>query len=521
MAARVPQRPARKGPLVLAVLDGFGLAPKGPHNAITLARAPHWNAWWDSALRTRLSASGEDVGLPDRLMGNSEVGHLNLGAGRVVNQPIARITKAIRDASFLSNEALVSAFAHARRRGSALHLLGLVSDGGVHSHLDHVRGILALARQEGVTRVFVHAFLDGRDTPPTSARDYLARLERMLAEAGVGRIATVSGRYYAMDRDQRWDRVELAWRALVLGEGARAPSAAAAVETAYAKGTTDEFVLPTVLGDAGGPFARIESGDAIIHMNFRPDRARELTRALTDPDFTGFTRPRMPQDLSMVCMTRYDESLPLPVAFPPEEILDTLGDLYAQRGLAQLRLAETEKYAHVTYFFSGGREAKLPGEQRCLVPSPRVATYDLEPAMSARAVTDELVRRLAADAPDLVVLNYANADMVGHTGFLPATVRAIEVLDECLPRVEAAVRERGGLLAITSDHGNAEEMWDDARQEPHTAHTTNPVPLVLLGEGLGGMKLEEGILADVAPTLLALVGMPLPAAMTGRSLLRR
>jgi 2,3-bisphosphoglycerate-independent phosphoglycerate mutase len=513
--------PARR-PLVLAVLDGFGLAPPGPWNAITLAHTPHWTAWWEGAPRTRLSASGEDVGLPDRLMGNSEVGHLNLGAGRIVNQPQTRITRAIRDGSLVENPALAAACALAKQRGTALHLLGLISDGGVHSHLSHVPGFLALANRRGVSRVFVHAFLDGRDTPPTSGRDHLAALERMLADAGVGRIATVTGRYFAMDRDQRWDRVEQAWRALVLGQGASAPSAGAAIEAAYAAGITDEFLPPTVLlDDSGAPVARIADGDAVLHMNFRPDRARELTYALTDPAFAGFARPAVPRDLAYVCLTRYDEKLPLPVAFPPEDILETLGDLYASAGATQLRIAETEKYAHVTYFFSGGRETPMAGEARCLVPSSRVATYDLAPEMSAHAVTDEVVRRLAEDHPALVVLNYANADMVGHTGVLTAAVRAVETLDACLARVESAVRAQGGLLAITSDHGNAEQMWDESRAEPHTAHTTNPVPFVLIGEGLADARLDEGLLADVAPTLLDVVDWPRPAAMTGRSLLRR
>ena len=506
-------------PLVLCVLDGFGLAPPGPANAITLADAPTWNAWWEEFPRTRLSASGEDVGLPDRLMGNSEVGHLNLGAGRIVNQPITRITKAIRSGAFYENEALVAACAHARASGGALHLLGLVSDGGVHSHLDHVRGFLRLARKQGLTRVFVHAFLDGRDTPPSSGRGYVATLERMLEEEGVGRIATVAGRYYAMDRDQRWERVEKAWRAIVLGEGVPAASADDAIARSYAAGVTDEFVVPAVISDAGGPLARVEDGDAILHMNFRPDRARQLTRALTDPAFTGFARPRVPQDLAYVCLTRYDESLPLPVAFPPEDVLDTLGDLYAARGLRQLRIAETEKYAHVTYFFSGGREAVLAGEERCLVPSPKVATYDLEPGMSAVPVTDEAVRRIATEPLDLVVLNYANADMVGHTGVLPATIKAVETLDACLARLGDAVRARGGILAVTADHGNAEQMLDPVTGQPHTAHTTNPVPFVILGTG--SLKLEEGMLADVAPTLLELAGMEKPAAMTWSSLLKR
>ncbi len=506
-------------PLVLAVLDGFGLAPAGPYNAITLARTPHWTRWWEAGPSTQLSASGEDVGLPDRLMGNSEVGHLNLGAGRIVNQPITRITKAIRDGSFLAIPEFTAACAHAKSTGGALHLLGLISDGGVHSHLAHVPGFLALAQLHGIERVFVHAFLDGRDTPPTSGRDHVAALERMLEEAGVGRIATVSGRYFAMDRDRRWERVEQAWRALVLGEGEGAPfaSADAAISASYAQGVNDEFVVPAGIG----PPARIEDGDAVLHMNFRPDRARELTHAIVDPAFDSFARPRAPKDLAFVCLTRYDEKLALPVAFPPEDIWGTLGDLYAAAGLRQLRIAETEKYAHVTYFFSGGREMPLAGEERCLVPSPRVATYDLVPEMSAPGVTDEVVRRLAEERPDLVVLNYANADMVGHTGVLDATVRAVETLDACLARVETAVRARGAVLAITSDHGNAEQMWDAARGEPHTAHTTNPVPFVLLGEGIEGLALTPGLLADVAPTLLDLVGLAQPEAMTGRTLLRR
>ncbi|MGH7725811.1 MAG: 2,3-bisphosphoglycerate-independent phosphoglycerate mutase [Candidatus Eiseniibacteriota bacterium] len=514
-------RPGRR-PLVLCVLDGFGLAPPGPWNAIALANTPHWDRWWAECPHASLSASGEDVGLPDRLMGNSEVGHLNLGAGRIVDQPIMRITRAIRDGSFFDNPALAAACAHVRGSGGALHLLGLISDGGVHSHLEHVAGFLELARRHGVGRVFVHAFLDGRDTPPTSAPAFLARLEQLLRDAGTGRIATVSGRYYAMDRDRRWERVERAWRALVLGEGERARSAAAAVEAAHARGTTDEFVEPTVIEDAGGsPVAVIGDGDAVVHMNFRPDRARQLTYALTEPDFEDFERPRTPRNVYYACLTRYDEKLDLPVAFPPEEIFETLGDLFGDWGLRQLRIAETEKYAHVTYFFSGGREEPVAGEERCLVPSAKVATYDLLPSMSAPGVTDEVVRRLGRDELDLVVLNYANADMVGHTGVLDATVHAVETLDGCLGRVEAAVRERNGILFVTADHGNAEQMWDETTRQPHTAHTTNRVPFVVIGAGEALRGLDEGILADVAPTLLDLAGLPVPAAMTGRSLVRR
>jgi 2,3-bisphosphoglycerate-independent phosphoglycerate mutase len=457
-------------------------------------------------------------------MGNSEVGHLNLGAGRIVDQPQMRITRAIRDGSFFANPAFRGACAHARARGGALHLMGLVSDGGVHSHLEHVPGFLELAQREGIADVFVHAFTDGRDTPPTSGVDHLARLEELLAAAGVGRIASVIGRYDAMDRDKRWDRTERAWKALVHGEGEHAASAVAAVRAAYARDVTDEFVPPTVIDDPAGAArtSRIRSGDAVLHMNFRPDRARQLTWALTQDAFDGFPRPDRPTDLAYVCLTRYDESLALPVAFPAGDVLDTLGDLYAARGLSQLRIAETEKYAHVTYFFSGGREAPLAGEERCLVPSPKVATYDLEPAMSAPAVTDEAIARLERGTLDLVVLNYANADMVGHTGKLEPTVRAVTILDGCLGRLEAAVARAGGVLAITADHGNAEQMWDEARGEPHTAHTSNPVPFVLVGAPAAGLRLAPGgILADVAPTLLDLAALERPAAMTGRSLLER
>jgi len=525
MAAATPAGPASglRRPLVLAVLDGFGLAPPGPYNAITLARTPSWSRWWETAPHAQLSASGEDVGLPDRLMGNSEVGHLNLGAGRIVDQPIMQITRALRDGSFYSNAALTAACRQAKANGGAVHLLGLLSDGGVHSHLAQVPGFLELAKREGVARVYVHAFLDGRDTPPTSGVDYLRTLAGMLHAAGVGEIRTVMGRYYAMDRDTRWERVERAWRALVLGEGAQAASAEEAVHASYAREVTDEFVAPVVLG-APGPAApgSIQDGDAVLHMNFRPDRARELTYALTVPGFDGFARPRVPRDLAYVCLTRYDEKLALPVAFPPPSILETLGDVYAEAGLRQLRIAETEKYAHVTYFFSGGREAPLAGEERCLVPSLKIATYDLMPAMSALPLTDAVVKRLGPGAPDLVVLNYANADMVGHTGVLAATVAAVETLDACLARVADAVAAAGGILVITADHGNAEQMWDATRNEPHTAHTTNPVPLVVLdGSGASGrpLALKDGILADVAPTVLALVGLPQPALMTGRSLL--
>jgi 2,3-bisphosphoglycerate-independent phosphoglycerate mutase len=505
-------------PLLLCILDGFGLAPASPHNAIHRARTPTWDALWAGHPHARLSASGEDVGLPAGQFGNSEVGHLNLGAGRIVYQDILRITRALGDGSFFGNQVLRAACRHARERGSALHLLGLVSDGGVHSHLDHLGGLLELARREAVERVYVHAFLDGRDTPPRSALGFAARLQEWLDADPRARVATVSGRYYAMDRDRRYERTRLALAALVEGAGERATRVADAVERAYARGEDDEFVRPTVLHDGGGPVARIADGDACICFNFRPDRVRQLTRGLALEDYPA-DRPRRPSGLHYVCFTRYDAEFPLPVAFPPELIYDTLGDLFAARGLRQLRLAETEKYAHVTYFFSGGREEPMAGEERILVPSPKVATYDLAPAMSARPVTEALEEAWRGAPPDLTVLNYANADMVGHTGVLPAAVQAIEVLDECLARLAAAVARQGGLLAVTADHGNAEKMWDEATGSPHTAHTSHPVPLVLVGEAARGRALADGRLADVAPTLLALLGWPRPAAMTGECLL--
>jgi len=514
-----PAPPRR--PLVFCVLDGFGLAPDSPTNAISVARTPHWDRLWSQAPHARLSASGEDVGLPAGQFGNSEVGHLNLGAGRVVYQDILRITRAVRDGSLFENPELTMACDHAVRTGGSLHLLGLVSDGGVHSHIDHVAGLLALAHRRGLARVFVHAFLDGRDTPPRSAPRYVDELEKMLAAARVGRVATVSGRYWAMDRDQRWERTERAYRALVRGEGESASSFREAVERAYARGENDEFVAPTVLREAGGePVARIRGGDACVCFNFRPDRVRQITRALALDD-VPFERPDRPADLQYVCFTRYDASFGLPIAFPPQKVEGTLGEVYAARGLRQLRLAETEKYAHVTYFFSGGVEKPMDGEDRVLVPSPKVATYDLEPAMSAVGVTDALEKDLAGGEHDLVVMNYANADMVGHTGVLPAAVRAIETLDACLGRVERAVEKAGGVLLVTADHGNAEEMWDEVHDCPHTAHTDHPVPLVILGTGERSLRLADGRLADVAPTILRLVGLEPSPQMTGSDLVAR
>jgi 2,3-bisphosphoglycerate-independent phosphoglycerate mutase len=479
-------------------MDGFGIASAGPHNAIHLARTPNWDRFWSTLPHTQLSASGEDVGLPAGLFGNSEVGHLNLGAGRVVHQDIQRITRAITDGSIYENEVLLAACAHVRETGGALHLLGLVSDGGVHSHLSHLPGFLELARRQGVDRVFLHAFLDGRDTAPRAALNYVGEVERMFAESGRGQVATVSGRYYAMDRDKRWERTALAYHALTQGEGRGASSFREAIEMGYAADEDDEFVNPTVLRDGGGnPIARIESGDACICFNFRPDRVRQMTQALNFDD-CPCDREVRPQNLHYVCLTQYNADFGLPIAFPPHTI------------------AETEKYAHVTYFFSGGREEPAVGEERILVDSNKeVPTYDHEPAMRARSITDKLEEVLPKERFPLVVMNYANPDMVGHTGVLAATVRAVEVVDECLARVEKVVERAGGTLVITSDHGNAEQMWDEENRSPHTAHTSNPVPLVMMGPDMDRWRLSTGVLADVAPTILAVAGLATPEIMTG------
>jgi 2,3-bisphosphoglycerate-independent phosphoglycerate mutase len=507
-------------PIVLCIMDGFGIAPPGPHNAIHVARTPNWDRIWSTAPSTTLSASADDVGLPPGQFGNSEVGHLNMGAGRVVYQDIQRIGRAIADGSIYQNEALAGAFRHAARTGGAVHLLGLVSDGGVHSHIDHLPAFLEMARRERVDRVFLHAFLDGRDTPPRSAMNYVPTVEAMFAKSGRGAVATVSGRYYSMDRDKRWDRTALSYRMLTEGKGREASGFGDAIEKAYAAGEDDEFVKPTVVRDAEGhPLGRIESGDTCICFNFRPDRVRQITQALMFED-CPCERPVRPGDLHYVCLTRYSADFDLPVAFPPNIVTETLGDVYATHGFRQLRLAETEKYAHVTYFFSGGREEPMPGEERILVPSNKeVPTYDHEPAMRAREVTAKLEEAFAAEPFPLVVMNFANPDMVGHTGVLAAAVRAIEVVDECVGRVEQVVENAGGILLLTSDHGNAEQMWDEKNRSPHTAHTTNPVPLVLLGRGTERYRLTSGVLADIAPTILTLAGLPIPEVMTGCNLL--
>ncbi len=506
----------KTAPVLLVICDGWGHAPPSDGNAITLARTPIFDRWLAEYPWTLLEASGEAVGLPAGVMGNSEVGHLTLGAGRMVAQDLLRIDLALRDGSFFENPALLAAAEQARRRGATLHLMGLVSDGGVHSHERHLEGLVALAARAGVPRLRVHVFTDGRDTPPKSALAYINRLEALLARSGRdARIATVSGRYYAMDRDKRWDRVARAYAAVVFSSGLRAESATAAVESAYERGETDEFIQPTVVTDDEEPVGPIRDGDAVVFFNFRADRARQLTRALTESDFADFPRPK-PPDLNVLCFTEYKREFGLPTAFPPQDLTHILADAWAGQGIENLRLAETEKYAHVTYFFNGGVEKAYPGEERILVPSWKGATYDLHPEMSAARVTEEAVRAVREGRFGACVVNFANADMVGHTGKLPETIAAIETLDRCFGILEAACRETGARLVMTSDHGNAEQMIDPVTRQPHTAHTLNPVPLVLCAKG--GALASGGSLADVAPTLLALQGYAPPAEMTGRDL---
>jgi 2,3-bisphosphoglycerate-independent phosphoglycerate mutase len=503
-------------PVALIILDGWGIGRQDDVcNAIARGDTPHITLLSELYPATSLACSGEAVGLPDGQMGNSEVGHLNIGAGRIVYQELTRISKAIRDGDFFTNPVLGEVVAAVRRSGSALHLMGLVSDGGVHSHITHLYALLELAKRAGLTKVYVHAYLDGRDVPPSSALEYLDALEDRMAEAGVGRIATVSGRYWAMDRDKRWERIEKAYAALVHRQGETAPSARAAVEQAYARGETDEFVLPTVVECGAG--CGISAGDGVIFFNFRPDRARQLTRVFTDKAFAQFARPFLP--LHFATFTQYDETLPAPIAFPPQRITNTLGEVFSAAGLTQLRIAETEKYAHVTYFFNGGEEKPLPGEDRVLIPSPKVATYDLKPEMSAVEVTDRVVKEIKTGKYDLIVMNYANGDMVGHTGYLEAAIKAVGVVDKCVGRVTDAIRDRGGIACITADHGNADCMLDASTGEPLTAHTLNPVPFILVSEQHRQARLRSGILADIAPTILDLASLAQPAEMTGRTLI--
>ena len=497
------------------VLDGWGLAPPGPGNAVSLADTPVMDGFLDRYPHAALEASGPAVGLPPGQMGNSEVGHLNIGAGRVVYQDLTRISQAVTDGDFFRNRVLVQACAKAAGRGSTLHLMGLVSGGGVHSDLGHLEACLELAAREKVRRVVVHAFLDGRDTLPRSAKGYLARIQAKMDALGVGRYGVVSGRYYAMDRDTRWDRVKLAYDALVHGQGFFAANAQAAVDAAYRRGEDDEFVRPTIV--APELDSRVSAGDVCLFFNFRPDRARELTRAFIEPGFAEFDRGPKPPAVDFVTMTQYKKEFGVPVAFPPEHPVRVLADVLAERGLRQLHIAETEKYAHVTFFFNGGVEKEVAGETRILVPSPRdVPTYDHEPEMSAFGVTDELVDALESGAYDFAVVNYANADMVGHTGVIAAAVTALEAVDTCLGRVVDTVARLGGVCLITADHGNADNMLE-ADGSANTAHSTNPVPFIVTTAHV--RVREGGRLCDLAPTALALLGLPQPAEMTGASLL--
>ena len=499
-------------PTVLIVLDGWGVRAEPQHNAIHAARTPHWDALWRGP-STLLDASGERVGLPPGQMGNSEVGHMNIGAGRVVHQDLTRIDRAVASGALADNPALRQAIATTAERGATLHILGLLSPGGVHSHEDQIAALVA-ATSGSDAKIRLHAFLDGRDTPPKSAAASLRRFEARFP----GVIASITGRYYAMDRDARWERTERAWHLLACGETPFSfASPLAALEAAYERGETDEFVKPSAVQSAGARAATITDGDAVVFMNFRADRARQLSRAFVEAEFDGFPRPKRPRLAAFVTLTRYADDLPAQVAFAPERVDDSLGEVLARRGLTQLRLAETEKYAHVTYFFSGRRETPFAGEDRVLVPSPKVATYDLAPRMSADEVTDKLVAAIAGGAYDFIVCNYANGDMVGHTGDFAAAVQAVETVDECLGRVCEALRRRGGQALITADHGNAERMLDTSTNQPHTAHTSSLVPLVYAGPQRAHF-VAEGALSDVAPTVLALMGIEAPPSMTGRSL---
>ncbi len=502
-----------KRPVLLMILDGYGLREKKEGNAILSARKPNLDRLFSDYPHSVLEASGISVGLPEGQMGNSEVGHLNIGAGRVVYQDLTRITKAIGDGYFFNNTTLLEAIHNSVKNGSSLHLIGLLSDGGVHSHISHLYALLEMAKRNGVRNLFVHAFLDGRDVPPKSALAYVAETEEKMHELG-GVFATISGRYFAMDRDKRWDRVEKAYDAMTSGLGEKAVSSCLAVENAYGRGEMDEFVIPTVISKDGKPVSVISDNDSVIFFNFRSDRAREITRAFIDDDFNGFIRKRRPQ-VHFVCFTQYDETFSAPVAFSQENLKNILADVLSQNHLEQLRIAETEKYAHVTFFFNGGHEVPVEGEERILVPSPKVATYDLQPEMSAFQVTDEVIGAVSSKRFDIVILNYANPDMVGHTGIFGAAVKAVEAVDECIGKVFEAVSAAGGLLVLTGDHGNAEQMIDETGG-PHTAHTCNPVPFLVCDEHI---RLKDGILADIAPTLLEIMQIEKPLEMTGVSLI--
>lgn len=509
----------QKRPKMLLILDGWGINNKKEGNAVANANTPNFNQYMNSYPHTELKTSGLDVGLPRGQMGNSEVGHLNIGAGRIIYQEFTRINKEIEEGGFFSNEAFLRAVENAKKFNSDLHLMGLFSAGGVHSHMEHLEALLKLCKDNGLSRVYLHAFLDGRDVPPKSGLEDINKIESFMKDLGVGKIATVQGRYYAMDRDKRWERVELAYNAMVKGEGEICASASEAVKRSYEENRTDEFVLPTVITEGEKPVAKIKENDSIIFFNFRPDRAREITRAFVDLDFNGFNRVYFP--VYYVCFTQYDVTIQnVDIAFKPQSYSNTLGEYISNKGLKQLRIAETEKYAHVTFFFNGGVEEPNPGEDRALIPSPKVPTYDLKPEMSAYEVTNRVIEEIDKDIYDLIILNFANADMVGHTGVYEAAVKAINTVDECVGRVVNKILEKGGAAYITADHGNAEVMVDYETGEPFTSHTTNVVPFLVIGEENVELK-DGGRLCDIAPTMLQFMGLEIPAEMTGVSLIKR
>jgi 2,3-bisphosphoglycerate-independent phosphoglycerate mutase len=505
----------------LIILDGFGWREETEGNAIRISGIPYISGLMKQYPTTTIGASGMSVGLPEGQMGNSEVGHLNIGAGRIVYQELTRITKSISDGDFFEKEEFLGAIDNALKNGTSLHLYGLVSDGGVHSHQEHLYALLRLARDKGLEKVYVHCFMDGRDVPPTSGKDYILELEDEIKKIGVGEIATVMGRYYAMDRDNRWERVKQAYDALVLSRGLTAPSAAEAMQQSYDKGETDEFVKPTVVLKNGKPVAGIKENDSVIFFNFRPDRAREITRAFIEPDFAGFQRGKGYFPVYYVCFTQYDKTFQnVHIAYKPGTLENTLGEYLSKNGKTQLRIAETEKYAHVTFFFNGGVEKPNENEDRVLIPSPKVATYDLKPSMSACEVAEEAAKRVRSGKYDVMVLNFANPDMVGHTGVLEAAVEAIGTVDKCVSVVINAILENGGEAILTADHGNAEMMVDPETGEPFTAHTTDKVPFVLVSERFKACSLKkDGILADIAPTMLEMIGLPKPKEMTGKSMI--
>ena len=508
-----------KKPVALIILDGFALRDEDKGNAVTHAKKPNFDRFWNEYPHATLQASGEAVGLPEGQMGNSEVGHLNIGAGRIVYQSLTRVNVAIREGEFERNETLLAAVKHAKEKGTNLHLFGLLSDGGVHSHIEHLYALLRLAKSEGLEKVYIHGFLDGRDVAPQSAETYLKELNEKIEEYGVGEIATLSGRYYSMDRDKRWERVKKSYRAMVYGEGPSYTSAEECVKDSYENGIYDEFVLPSVITkEDGSPVATIQDEDAVIFYNFRPDRAIQISNTFANEDFRSFDRgEKHPKNLHFVCLTHFSETVDGYVAFKPNNLDNTLGEVLSQNNLKQLRIAETEKYPHVTFFMSGGREAEFPGETRILIDSPKVATYDLKPEMSAYEVTDALLAEIEGDKQDAILLNFANPDMVGHSGMLEPTVKAIETVDECLGKIVDAILAKGGTAIITADHGNADEVIT-LEGNPMTAHTTNPVPVIVTKQGLE--LREDGILGDLAPTMLTLLDVAQPKEMTGKTLIK-